>query len=173
MKAPFQIKNRLLDPSWRPWWKQMTKFVLGGSLAATIKLIRLGSTAAWKACIQSFDACDLLENISSNGARMLLLIPEVKLVNLLSNKGIQQHWGATANWDFSLARGASFFFIDGSHTYAYVKNDSEKCLALCQGKGVFLWHDCETEHHGVLKFLVKWIKKGRNIIRIERQLLPT
>jgi len=79
---------------------------------------------------------------------------------------IVQHWADTAQWDFSLASGATFFFIDGSHTYEYAKNDSEKCFQLCRGRGTFLWHDCELSHPGVLRFLVEWREKGRNIVRI-------
>lgn len=79
---------------------------------------------------------------------------------------IQQHFGDTATWDFEEAARASFFFIDGSHTYEYVKNDSEKCLELCRGDGVFLWHDCDDTHPGVLEFLNEWRESGRDIRRI-------
>jgi hypothetical protein len=80
---------------------------------------------------------------------------------------IVQHFGDTARWDFAPARGASFFFIDGSHTYEYVKNDSEKCWALCGGRGTFLWHDCGTGHPGVVRFLLEWRRnQRREIIRI-------
>jgi hypothetical protein len=80
---------------------------------------------------------------------------------------IVQHFGDTAAWDFNEAAGASFFFIDGSHTYAYCKNDSEKCFALCKGQGIFVWHDCDEAHLGVLRLIAEWRDLGRDIVRLE------
>jgi len=80
---------------------------------------------------------------------------------------IKQHHADTAEWDFSVAAPADFFFIDGSHTYEYAKNDSDKCFALCGGKGVFLWHDCDRNHPGVIRFLMEWRAMGRDVRRIE------
>jgi hypothetical protein len=79
---------------------------------------------------------------------------------------IRQHFGDSANWDFSAAGQATFFFIDGSHTYEYCKSDSEKCFALCGGRGVFLWHDCDEQHSGVVRFVNEWRAMGRDIQRI-------
>lgn len=80
---------------------------------------------------------------------------------------IRQHHADTAEWDFSAAAPANFFFIDGSHTYEYCKNDSDKCFALCGGKGVFLWHDCDRNHPGVIRCLMEWRAMGRDVKRIE------
>lgn len=81
---------------------------------------------------------------------------------------IVQHFGDTATWNFQEAAGATFFFIDGSHTYAYCKNDSEKCFELCGGRGVFVWHDCDDGHPGVLEFIDEWRKLGRDIVRVDK-----
>jgi hypothetical protein len=80
---------------------------------------------------------------------------------------IVQHFADTADWDFSPAGSPTFFFIDGSHTYEYCKNDSDKCFALCGGKGVFLWHDCDRNHPGVIRCLMEWRAMGRDVRRIE------
>ena len=80
---------------------------------------------------------------------------------------IRQHYGDTSTWNFNQAAGATWFFIDGSHTYYYCRNDSEKCFELCQGKGVFLWHDCDFSHPGVIQFIKDWRKQGRDIVLIE------
>lgn len=80
---------------------------------------------------------------------------------------VRQHFVDTATWDFKAAAGATFFFIDGSHTYDYCKNDSDRCYQLCGGKGVFLWHDCDEAHPGVVKALLEWRALGRNVVRIE------
>jgi Methyltransferase domain len=79
---------------------------------------------------------------------------------------IKQHFVDTATWDFHEAAGATFFFIDGSHTYEYCKNDSDKCFALCGGQGIFVWHDCDDNHPGVLTLLSEWRRLGRDVIRI-------
>lgn len=84
----------------------------------------------------------------------------------LCGSRIRQHFADTAKWNFREAGSASFFFIDGSHTYEYCKNDSEKCFELCQGRGVFLWHDCDETHPGVIRFLSEWRRLGRDIRRI-------
>jgi hypothetical protein len=80
---------------------------------------------------------------------------------------VRQHFVDTAIWDFKAAAGATFFFIDGSHTYDYCKNDSDRCYQLCNGKGVFLWHDCDEAHPGVVKALLEWRALGRDVVRIE------
>jgi len=79
---------------------------------------------------------------------------------------IVQHYADTMTWDFTGVGNPTFFFIDGSHTYEACLNDSEKCHALCGGKGTFLWHDCDSHHPGVLRALGKWRALGRNVVRI-------
>lgn len=79
---------------------------------------------------------------------------------------IRQHFADTAQWDFREAGRPTFFFIDGSHTYEYCKSDSEKCFEICDGRGVFLWHDCDEFHPGVVRFLSEWRELGRDIRRI-------
>jgi hypothetical protein len=80
---------------------------------------------------------------------------------------IRQHFGDTATINFQEFGRPTFFFIDGSHTYEYCKQDSEKCFSLCGGTGTFLWHDCDVTHPGVIKFILEWRSLGRNIVRIE------
>src|SRR5271170_4067723 len=80
---------------------------------------------------------------------------------------IRQHFGDTAAINFQEFGKPVFFFVDGSHTYEYCKQDSEKCFALCGGVGTFLWHDCDAMHPGVVKFILEWRELGRNIARVE------
>ena len=82
-------------------------------------------------------------------------------------KCIRQHFGDTATINFQEFGKPAFFFIDGSHTYEYCKQDSEKCFELCGGAGTFLWHDCDAGHPGVVNFISEWRALGRNIARIE------
>jgi len=78
---------------------------------------------------------------------------------------IRQHFGDSASWDFRHAEGASFFFIDGAHTYEYIKNDTEKCLGLAKGSGTLLWHDVDDRHPGVVKYLSELHGSGKRIVR--------
>jgi Methyltransferase domain len=80
---------------------------------------------------------------------------------------IVQHYGDTAVMDLTRVGRPTFFFIDGSHTYEYCKNDSEKCLSLCPTSGTFLWHDCYEGQPGVIKLLLEWRGHGRDIVRIQ------
>jgi hypothetical protein len=80
---------------------------------------------------------------------------------------IVQHFGDTAELDFGKLGQPTFFFIDGSHTYEYCRNDSEKCFALCGGKGTFLWHDCDEIHPGVARLITEWRRQGRDVVRLE------
>ncbi len=78
-----------------------------------------------------------------------------------SIRNIVQHFGDTATWDFLAAKDATFFFIDGSHTYEYARNDTEKCLALCKDRpATILWHDYNTGHAGVIRYLSELIEAG-------------
>jgi Methyltransferase domain len=79
---------------------------------------------------------------------------------------IIQHFADTATWNYQEAGHPTFFFIDGSHTFEYCRNDSEKCFDLCEGRGVFLWHDCDDTHPGVVRLVLEWRRMGRDIKRI-------
>jgi hypothetical protein len=82
---------------------------------------------------------------------------------------IKQHLVDSASWDFAEVGEPvpTFFFIDGSHSYDYMRNDSEKCWDLCGGRGVFLWHDVDENHGGVVRLLQEWVEElGRDVRQI-------
>jgi hypothetical protein len=56
---------------------------------------------------------------------------------------IVQLYGDSATFDFSpFLNMMGFIFIDGSHAYEYVLNDSKTCINLInKEKGIILWHD--------------------------------
>jgi hypothetical protein len=58
-------------------------------------------------------------------------------------KKIEQLYGDSATFDFSpFYNMIDFVFIDGSHSYQYVLNDSKIALKLLKNKsGIILWHD--------------------------------
>jgi hypothetical protein len=55
---------------------------------------------------------------------------------------ITQLLGDSATFDWSAYRGrAGLVFVDGSHAYEYVRQDSETAMALVAAGGTVLWHD--------------------------------
>jgi predicted O-methyltransferase YrrM len=58
-------------------------------------------------------------------------------------KKIEQLYGDSGTYDFSeFYSGIDFIFIDGSHTYEYVINDSLHAFQMLRtGKGTIVWHD--------------------------------
>lgn len=80
---------------------------------------------------------------------------------------ITQHFGDTATYDFrSIQDPVSFFFIDGSHTYEYARNDTLRCLEFAKGSSTFLWHDCDDGHPGVVQWLAEMVDRGIAVVRI-------
>lgn len=58
-------------------------------------------------------------------------------------KQITQLFGDSAAFDFAPYEGKiDFVFVDGSHAYEYVYNDTAMALACLRGgKGIIMWHD--------------------------------
>jgi predicted O-methyltransferase YrrM len=44
-------------------------------------------------------------------------------------------------------------FVDGAHSYEYVRNDTTKALELLRSGGCVAWHDCAPNHPEVVRFL--------------------
>jgi predicted O-methyltransferase YrrM len=44
-------------------------------------------------------------------------------------------------------------FVDGAHSYEYVKNDTEKGWAMLRPGGIIAWHDCTPSHPEVVRYL--------------------
>ena len=44
-------------------------------------------------------------------------------------------------------------FVDGAHSYEYVKNDTDKGLEMLRPGGIIAWHDCTPSHPDVVKYL--------------------
>lgn len=67
----------------------------------------------------------------------------LRFIGTDSEKKITQLYGDSAEYDFSPYFGKiDFMFVDGAHTYDYVKNDTKVAFQLLNdGKGLVLWHD--------------------------------
>lgn len=54
-----------------------------------------------------------------------------------------------------LAGQVDFVFVDGAHSYDYVKNDSEKGWRLLRSGGIIAWHDCRIADPDVVRYLLE------------------
>jgi hypothetical protein len=86
-------------------------------------------------------------------------------------KNVVQHFADSAKWDFAPVKGASFFFIDGAHTYAYARNDTEKCLAVAAPRSRFIVHDCDERHPEVVRYLYELVGQGIPVVRVKNTSL--
>lgn len=65
--------------------------------------------------------------------------------------------GDSATFDFSPYHGrVDFFFIDGAHSYDYVRSDTLNAIKCCHTGSVIAWHDFgRTGVNGVSRWLIK------------------
>jgi hypothetical protein len=70
----------------------------------------------------------------------------------------------SAKFDYSpFNRRVDLFFIDGAHSYPYVRDDTLKALECCRPGSVIAWHD--YGRHGV-NGVSRWLhefSRGRKI----------
>jgi predicted O-methyltransferase YrrM len=67
---------------------------------------------------------------------------------------IVQLWGDSATFDFDIVgHDIDLAFIDGAHTYEYVKNDTEKLLPRMRPGGVMIWDDYWDPFPGVVQYV--------------------
>jgi predicted O-methyltransferase YrrM len=60
----------------------------------------------------------------------------------------------SATFDTTPYRGSmDLVFVDGAHSYEYVKNDTEKGWEMLRSGGIIAWHDCTPNHPEVVAYL--------------------
>jgi predicted O-methyltransferase YrrM len=77
---------------------------------------------------------------------------------------ITQLYGDSATFDFSpYENSVDFVFVDASHSYEYVINDTRVALRLLRnGKGIIVWHDF-TAWPGVTRAINEFQKAGKEL----------
>lgn len=66
---------------------------------------------------------------------------------------ITQLYGDSATFDFSPFRGAmDFVYVDASHSYSYVRSDTEAAFGMLSASGTIVWDDY-TYYPGVFAYL--------------------
>jgi hypothetical protein len=78
---------------------------------------------------------------------------------------IQPLYGDSATFDFSpYHRAIDFFFIDGAHSYEYVRSDTGNALRCVRPGGVIAWHDFgRSGVNGVSRWLLEMAAAGHRI----------
>lgn len=68
---------------------------------------------------------------------------------------VQRLFGDSASFDYSPWHGkVDLFFVDGAHSYEYVKSDTLHALRCCKPGSVIAWHDYgRVEQDGVTRWL--------------------
>ncbi|MBL7131185.1 MAG: class I SAM-dependent methyltransferase [Candidatus Omnitrophica bacterium] len=84
-----------------------------------------------------------------------------KIDRLAYKNKIVQLYGDSASFDYkSFYSAIDFVFIDGSHAYDYVVNDTKHALKMLRnGKGIILWHDYNA-WKGVNRALNEFYENG-------------
>ncbi len=82
-------------------------------------------------------------------------------------------FGDSASFDFSPFYGKiDFFFIDGAHSYEYVRSDTLNALRCCHLGSVIAWHDFgRFRVNGVTRWLLEFSREGYDIYAIPNSSL--
>jgi predicted O-methyltransferase YrrM len=64
----------------------------------------------------------------------------------------------------SLAGKVDFVFVDGAHSYDYVKSDSAKGWRMLRSGGIIAWHDCRKDDPDVVRCLLESNYKPARIV---------
>jgi hypothetical protein len=78
-------------------------------------------------------------------------------------KKIHPLFGDSANFDYSPYHGrVDLFFIDGAHSYEYVRSDTLNAIKCCHPGSVIVWHDFgRVGVNGVSRWLLEFSKQHR------------
>lgn len=80
---------------------------------------------------------------------------------------ITQHLGDSATFDYEPFAGTiDLVFVDGAHTYEYVRADSKNALRAIAPGGVIIWDDCNYHNPGVSKALHELQSAGTEVHRV-------
>ncbi len=77
-------------------------------------------------------------------------------------------YGDSATFDFAPFHGkVDFFFIDGAHSYEYVRSDTLNALKACHPGSVIAWHDFgRMGINGVTRWLAEFSTSGHSVYAV-------
>jgi predicted O-methyltransferase YrrM len=85
-----------------------------------------------------------------------------------TGKKVKQLYGDSAQLDFTAYHErVDLFFVDGAHSYEYVRSDSLNALLCTRRGGVIVWHDYgRWGVNGVSRWLHELARTGKDICRL-------
>jgi len=131
----------------------------GNAVDAEVYTLDLPESASPSLSVTEVDRAHIREHAETRqmefGGR-----PEARRIHCL--------YGDSANFDFSpFASRVDLFFIDGAHSYEYVRNDTLRAFSCCKPGSVVAWHDYgRVGFNGVSKWLDELSREGKEIYRI-------
>lgn len=86
----------------------------------------------------------------------------------VAGEKVQRLYGDSATFDFSAWHGrVDLFFIDGAHSYEYVKSDTLNALRCCKPGSVIVWHDYgRIEQDGVTRWLHEFSRETAGVYAV-------
>ena len=94
-----------------------------------------------------------------------------KFAKTTYSEQITQLLGDSATFDFSPYQGRmGLIFVDGSHAYDYVRQDTNTALQLAADGAIVLWHDYQQDWPGVIRALNEFRQTNpacAELVRIE------
>lgn len=117
-------------------------------------------------------ACVYTLDLASNQTPILktmIIDPDLFHASDQQNFGDRIHrlYGDSATFDFSpFHKRVDLFFIDGGHSYEYVRNDTIKALECTHEGSVIAWHDYGRVGVGGVTRWLNEFRKGRQIYRV-------
>lgn len=80
-------------------------------------------------------------------------------------KKIRRLYGDSANFDFApYWHSIDLFFIDGAHTYEYVRSDTLNALRCCHAGSVIAWHDFGRS--GLSRGVTMWLEQLNQVVKV-------
>ena len=85
-----------------------------------------------------------------------------------AGKKVSQLYGDSAHFDFApYHEKVDLFFVDGAHSYEYVRSDSLNAVSCTRRGGVIVWHDYgRWGVNGVSRWLHQFARTGRDVCRL-------
>lgn len=75
---------------------------------------------------------------------------------------VKQYFGDSKKFDEApLSNQCDLIFIDGGHSYSYVKSDTEKAFNMVAPGGLIFWHDYKQQCPGVFQYLNELSKEKK------------
>ena len=67
---------------------------------------------------------------------------------------VTQLFGDSLTYDYTPFLGqVDLIFIDGGHSYRHVTSDTDNALRMVSDRGIIVWHDFNTQHRDIHRFL--------------------